>query len=225
MSFQNKLDVLAWREDGYVSINEPDLDLPKTLTSEQKNAIRHPKHKHLVDTSKSIKPSLSTNHSQAAEDYQRGSTDINVSLRESELGGAWPNKQNTIRHLDELTNHQKLDHHTVVYRGLSSDFRNLKVGSKIHDKGYTGTSLSSKIAGLFSDGHTDRCTVGRIHLKPGHTGAYLPQSKPHHKKSAIYNREKEWLLPRGGHFHVLSHSKAADGTHIVDMEYHPHEVE
>jgi hypothetical protein len=134
--------------------------------------------------------------------------------------------------LDHVT-HNPLKHDTVVYRGMSTAFKHLPVGSTFKDKAYTGTSTDPKIARYFGnkDEH-DHKVVARIFLKKGQKGAYLPHSKPNACKrlrdqSEDMDDEQEFLMPRNTKFKIIGHSKELSkpyNTHYVNMEAH-HEDE
>jgi hypothetical protein len=223
---KDKIDWLveSWRSSDYVEHTDGHKPSETTegLTDWHHSVLKDPKLGHIQND--------------AVADYQLDSSRLNTPIRDGH--GLSTAKKEQRENLDHVT-HNPLKHDTVVYRGMSAAFKNLPKGSEFKDKAYTGTAVDSKVAKYFAgrDEAEDGVhkVVGRIFLKKGQKGAYLPHSKPNASKrlrdqSEDMDDEREFLMPRGTKFKVLGHTRVPareheiTGTHYVNLEAH-HEDE
>ncbi len=89
---------------------------------------------------------------------------------------------------------------TVVWRGVDKKWVPAD-GTVFRDRGYVSTSADGQMATAFGEDAVGT-TVMRIGLPKGQRGVYLPALKDV-PRSGSFQKEKEWLLPRGTRFRVL----------------------
>jgi len=238
---KDKIDWLveAWNSTDFVEHKNKKFvyDTPDSgLTDWHHKALADPKHEKIEKNAKVHAKKISAEESNAVGNYQRASGRFNRPLRKGEeLQTESQDRHRQVKHLDRVVKNP-LKHDTVVYRGMNKHFKRLPVGSTFHDKGFTGTSLDSGEASEFAERDDERRhnIVGRIFLKKGQHGAYIPHSKPkadteYQEEYQGLDHEKEFLLPRGMHYKVIGHSlhkdpEAGEITHYVNLEaHHPDE--
>jgi ADP-ribosyltransferase exoenzyme len=240
MKWNEKLWLIeSWQDKRHIH-HESDVDhVPPTsgLTDWHQAALSNPHHHELAHDTKEYHKNLPQKESNHVAEYQLDSGLVNRHLRTEEPLNEL--KQQRVNSLDKVTSNT-LKHHTVLYRGMHPDFGKLPVGSTIHDKGFTGTSLEPHAARQFADAEDSNSGpkkyVGRIFLKKGQKGSYLPFSKPNahddlkSKTEDLDGSEDEVLLPRNTKYKIIGHSPQPKDpgsryqTHYINMEaQHPDE--
>lgn len=144
--------------------------------------------------------SLSATEKDAALAYVNGRAfTINKNLRD----GAPQNERDaaTQQGLDSALQKSTLPEHTLVYRGVDSDW-GLQVGQTITDKGYVSTALAKEVSDEFATSAGPGGAMFRIRLDAGQRALSMETLGGNPGQSEI-------LLPRGMTFRVES---VADGT-------------
>jgi len=212
------MKVLSW-EESFLESKKEKATYPPLEWKKQVLKTKH--HKEIVASSKAHAATLTDEHHKAVNNYISDSSSTNYELRKGTEHLSPKDKRahdKEVSLLDHVTKHE-IPNDTVVYRGIHPALYNKPAGVVFHDKGYTGTSMSKKVAESFSSGSVGATRhVARIFLKKGDKAAYLPVS---HGKGAnpYYDDEKELLLHRGTHFKIIGHDSTGD-TQYVDMETH-----
>ena len=182
-------------------------------------------------------PTFSDSQKEAVGRYMDNSEWSNIPLRKGVK--AFAAASPSVSELDSVTGSTKIKKPASVFRGLATNFENIKPGTIINDKGYTSTSLDPFQANDFSRPSSEgKKTVeenrkrawtkkkpvermlAHIHLPARTKGAHLPTVLPRHRNAD----ENEFLLPRDSRFKVIGHEKRKIGKtkfHIVHMIHLP----
>lgn len=128
--------------------------------------------------------------------------------------------EDVAKHVSSAIQKHPLDKPMKVYRGMkiskddpsTAQYKDLKVGDTVVDRGFTSTSTSDKVGGKFSEklNRSDVSVQIEISLKPGDHA--LPMDQYHKHES-----EKEVLLDRNVKFKVTSVSERA-GVKKIKLE-------
>jgi hypothetical protein len=124
-----------------------------------------------------------------------------------------------VHHLDKVTNHRTVEHHTVYRGGFKGDKTKFPIGHEYTDHGYASTSFHRSTAKSFAKEHKVgkdsegwdkyKSHIHVIHVPKGSRGHYLDVQGDDSNHSN--SEEKEFLLHRGTRFKVTHHSE--DGSH------------
>lgn len=166
-------------------------------------------------------------HTHTLFNYKTNSHQYNGILRAKVKPDVSDDFNDDIKRLDHITSH-RIIRPLIGYRGYgfygSQNRLNLdkfsRKGSVIHDRGYTGTSLSWRHALGFSDKTPKGMRrIAEIHMPIGTKGFYIEPYNDH--------GEKEFLLHRGTKFRVIGHSIRSENdhtpVHVVHMTVHSQE--
>lgn len=151
--------------------------------------------------------------------YKNSSRGINDYLR-NDRDPALLGEFNPATHqaLHKLTNFRTKQGAFHVFRGIRDEYSPrgtfFKNGNIIHDKGFTGTTLSPDIAYSFARNQNEPDfhgfyrprTIAKINIPTGTKGHFLDMVPN------LHDSEEEYLLHPGTHFKILGHS-----THIVHL--------
>lgn len=173
-----------------------------------------------------------TDKQHAAMEYYRddaGNADLNRNLRTGKPLSAAGKKHS--KELDTLLNDSKLDHDTMVYRGIAPSnpqarifaeqikSGQMKPGAVLTDKGYASTTLDSNIAnGKFAE---DGGVVFKIKAPKGSDGLYMNAASDKFtgkRYDGEFRDEKEVLLPRNSQYKVGKIEKVGN-QYVVEMTY------
>lgn len=168
--------------------------------------------------------------------YKTASFHLNRTLRHKKEN--IPAFYRDIKNIDNVTS-RGIKQPLTVYRGISEEFKEpnekpnpklklwhspeaLTPGTRLHDLGFTGTSLDSGIA-MNNAKHRarERIHYFQIHLPVGTKAHYLD----HSKSDSGMKYEREVLLNRGHVFEVTHHSTPDDHSHIVHLKIVDHKPE
>jgi ADP-ribosyltransferase exoenzyme len=123
-----------------------------------------------------------------------GYYDINDALRSNKSGSK--NIKGYIQDIDAVMNESPgAPTNMLVYRGVSTRYKDFQPGDIFQDNGYPSTSISEYNADSWKSGGTLE-----IRVPKGHKGIYI---------DTISNapQEQEFLLPRGTKFRVVSNNR------------------
>jgi hypothetical protein len=156
----------------------------------------------------------------AVMDYTGSKYDaINGYLRETERTDpkyAAP----TVASLDDVCRWNKLNEDTTVIRGIAVPEEladsELQPGSRYSDPGYSSTSLDAQTALDFARSNAGNHDAGDS--VPVALAMHLPAGTNGFPGTAY---EREWVLPRGSSFEVLTNDVGSDGTRYVTARYIP----
>jgi len=187
---------------------------------------------HMVsDAMQPSAPKPTAQQHEAMEYYRdiSGNADLNRSLRTGSPLSAEGQKH--AKQLDGLLNNSKLEHDTMVYRGIAPSNPQAKIfaeqiksgqmkpGAILTDKGYASTTLDSKIAnGKFAE---DGGVVFKIKAPKGSNGLYLNSASDKFQGSRYdgeFRDEKEVVLPRNSQYKVGNIEKVGN-QYVVEMTY------
>lgn len=123
-----------------------------------------------------------------------------------------------IHHLDNITNHRTVEHHTVFRGGQPGDSTKFPVGHEFTDHGYISTSFRPATARFFADRHPtgkhqiQKNHVHVIHVPKGSRGHFFDV----HGDQSDHNNssENEFVLQRGTRFKVTHHSEDDTNRYI-----------
>lgn len=211
---------------GKSSIKAKVLDLDSAISGKEPSTI---KQTDVVNKDNEVIPQEEA----ALEEYQSGFNgsaiggyaNINTYLRSGKpkFGQFTDDQKKLVESVSKLVSSAIQKHQVkepmTVYRGMKindepgmEQYKDLKVGSVIQDKGFTSTSVSKKVADKFSEklNRKDQPVIMEISLKQGDYA--LPMDK-YHKHSS----EKEILLDKNTKFKVTE-VKERSGVKYVKLE-------
>lgn len=176
-------------------------------------------------------PKPTTSQHNAMEYYRdiSGNAQLNANLRNGK-----PLTSEAASHakeLDSLLSQSKLEHDTMLYRGIApsnpqakifaEQIKNgqMKPGSVLSDKGYASTTLDGGMAnGKFAE---DGGVVFKIKAPKGSDGLYLNTASDKFvggRYDGEFRDEKEVLLPRNSQYKIGKIEKVG-GQYVVEMTY------
>lgn len=146
--------------------------------------------------------------------YQYDSRPINGALRTGQKVDLF---KEHIQHLDDATSLGALPKATPLYRGMAMTperFDDLRRAGSFADDAYASTSLRRDIAEHYAAGASDLQVqvILQVNAKEGTRGAFMARMT-----EGVYDKEREFLLPRKTQFVVDKIKQQADGSYLVEV--------